>query len=148
MKVILTQDVKNIGKRSDIKDVKDGYAMHFLIPKNLAKMATQANVDAVRAQEEKLKAEQAKRFEGIKKQMNKLSNLVLDLSVKASEEGTLFAKLTAKDIAKGIRDKGFDLDDEHIVLKSAIKTTGEYDIPVSYGNDLPDVKVKVHIKAA
>jgi large subunit ribosomal protein L9 len=135
MRVLLIQDVKNVGKRGDIKDVKDGYALNFLIPKGLAKVATDKIIKEWRAEQERLekqKREEIKKYTKEKEILEKSSIIIKKRLAPVGIKGSV----KKDDIAKAIKEQTkIDVDKKHIELKKAIKTTGEFliDIKFKYG---------------
>lgn len=125
MKVILTQDVKGVGKKEQILEVNDGYARNFLIPKKLGVQASTANLALLKSkqdsrdfkrQEDKKEAEQIK---------EKLEKIRLDIKVKSGENGKIFGGVTSKEISDVLKDKySINIDKKKIELKETIKTVG------------------------
>lgn len=125
MKVILTQDVKGVGRKDQILEVNDGYARNFLIPKKLGVQASTANLALLKSkqdsrdfkrQEDKKDAEQIK---------EKLEKIRLDIKVKSGENGKIFGGVTSKEISDVLKDKySINIDKKKIELKETIKTVG------------------------
>lgn len=125
MKVILTQDVKGVGRKDQILEVNDGYARNFLIPKKLGVQASTANLALLKSkqdsrdfkrQEDKKEAEQIK---------EKLEKIRLDIKVKSGENGKIFGGVTSKEISDVLKDKySINIDKKKIELKETIKTVG------------------------
>src|SRR3989338_4746016 len=116
MKVIFLQDVARVGKRHDIKEINDGYAMNFLFPRKLAELATPSAI-----------AELEKR----KKNLEEIKGKVVHLKAKADEKGHLFSKIHNKDIVDEMkREHHADINEEFITLEKPIKEIGEHDIPI------------------
>ena len=125
MKVILTQDVKGVGKKDQILEVNDGYARNFLIPKKLGVQASTANLALLKSkqdsrdfkrQEDKKEAEQIK---------EKLEKIRLDIKVKSGENGKIFGGVTSKEISDVLKDKySINIDKKKIELKETIKIVG------------------------
>ena len=126
MKVILTQDVKGQGKKGEEKNIADGYARNFLLPRGLAIEATAANLNNLKGQKQSeayRKEQDMKAAEEIK---SKLEKITVKITAKAGEGGKLFGSVTTKDIADALKAQhGIDIDKRKIVLDSDIKTTGE-----------------------
>ena len=134
MKVILQQDVPEIGRKYEVKNVADGFAMNYLLPKKLALFAAESLV--VRARKEQEVREEALYAASLKlaAQIKGLHNKSMKLEVSASEAGGLFAGLDAKTIAVAInKEFKVSLEVEQIELEKPIKETGQYEIPVSVG---------------
>ena len=136
MKVILLKDVKNIGKKGDTINVKDGYARNFLFPKQAAVEATNANLKKLE-NEKKLKAQKEEEiYQEAKELGDKISKIILTIKTKAGENGKLFGSITTKDIANLIeKQHKIKIDKRKIELSDAIKATGEY-----------KAKIKLHTK--
>ena len=130
MKVILIDEIRGLGTRGDIVNVKDGYARNYLLPKNLAREATPGNLKAVEherkkwallAQEEKAAAQKA---------AEKAKGMKVVLHKRAGEEGTLFGSVTAAEIADELLKQGIEVDKRRIELAHPIKTLGMHDVEV------------------
>ena len=130
MKVILKQDVKGTGKKSDILDVSDGYAKNFLLKKGLAEQASSVAVNSLKLQkeaEERRRAEEAAAIRALAKTMDKSK---VTLSIKCGENGKTFGSVTSREIAAKLAELGYDVDKKKIVLKDPIKTVGDYTIEI------------------
>lgn len=129
MKVIVLKDTKNVGKKGEVKNVSDGYATNFLIPKGIVVEATSENV---RTLERKQAADAEKRAtdkasaEILK---NKLAELTTKVQTKAGEGGKVFGSVTSKDISDALKKQhGIEIDKKKIVLSNPIKQVGEYTV--------------------
>lgn len=144
MKVVLRKDYPSLGKSGEIKNVKDGYAQNFLIPKMVAYPATESYLKIF--QNEKISNE--KRSERIKKESEdlkvKIEGLSLNISVKTGEEDRLFGSVTAQDIIEKMKENGINLSKKQLVLEENIKKLGIYHIPVKIAPDI-EAQVKVWI---
>lgn len=131
MKVILTEDVKSLGKKGDIVEVSDGYARNFLISRKKGLEATPANLNNLKlknANDEKIAKQQ---LEEAKALAEKIGKAGVKLSIKAGEGGKTFGSISSKEIAEAAASQcGFELDKKKIVLKDPIKAEGVYKIPV------------------
>ena len=129
MKVILLQDIKGVGRKWEMKEVSDGYARNFLLPRKYAEIATSAGA----AEIQRLKNEQAKQdSESLAKSQvlaEELQSKEISIQVK-EKEGKLFGSITAKDIAKELKKKNIDIPEKAITLGAPIKETGEYEIKI------------------
>ncbi|MBI4085913.1 MAG: 50S ribosomal protein L9 [Candidatus Liptonbacteria bacterium] len=127
MKVILLQDIRNIGKKNEIKNVSDGYARNFLFPSALAKSATASGMKEL----EKDKARLEKEDEATKKHLVEISRLLndrhIEFSLKTGERGEVFGSITKDAISKALRDTGW-LGKERVEIKIAhpLKELGEH----------------------
>jgi large subunit ribosomal protein L9 len=136
MKVILKEDVHNLGQQGDIVEVKAGYARNYLMPQNLAILFTQKQMKSI---EETMKLENRK----LEMQKDKLLSILkdveaLNLSVKMkSEEGDkLFGSVTKIDIVKLLQENSIEIDKKYIDLSSPIKTLGEHKIDIIFTGDI------------
>lgn len=126
MKVILTDDVKSIGKKGEVVNVKTGYFRNFLIPAGKAIEATKENMAELKKLQDKMKAEEAenrKKAEAIKE---KIEGLTLTKKVRTGEDGKLFGSVTNKDIAQALKEEGIDLDRKKIEGVEKIIGLGEF----------------------
>lgn len=131
MKVLLIKDVKSLGSKGEIKEVKDGYGQNFLIKRGFAKHATNEVLKRYEAIEKKKKAEEKAFLQEMEEYKAKLKSTQIILKSKAGEGGTLFGAITKADISQALIEHGFDIDKKHIEEKSPIKHTGSYDISVN-----------------
>lgn len=132
MQIILKQEVQNLGEAGDVITVKDGYARNYLLPQNLAEVATKGalekreqNIARIKAKQEKLHQEAL----GIAAKLEELGTL--EMAVRAGESGKLFGTITTKKLAEEIQAKaGVELDRKIISVDSAVNKLGEYRILV------------------
>jgi large subunit ribosomal protein L9 len=128
MKVILTQNVPKIGQKGMVKDLNEGYVRNFLLPRKLAKIATN---DALRSLEEEQKKHKQKE-ETIQKTVKKilldLNGATISISAKANDKGHLFAGLHVKEVADAIGDAGFKISEDWINLDEPIRQVGNHKI--------------------
>ena len=147
MKVILTQDVSPLGKSGDMKDVADGYASNYLIPRKLAVPAAGGAYRAwqhdIASREEKRKRER----EEAEIAAQRISSTTLTLGVKVGEGGRLYGSITAKDIADALGRRGIVIDRHKVDLSDPPKTLGTYKVAVRVFPGLtPEVTVVVEPK--
>lgn len=131
MKVILTQDIKSIGKKGQIIDASDGYARNFLLPKKLAVIADNANLNELRTKQDANKYKKDMSKANAQELAEKMKNYELIFKIKAGENGKTFGSVTAKDIAEALNKKYFvEVDKKKVGLEDAIKTIGVYHIEI------------------
>lgn len=142
MRVILLQDVEKLGKKYDIKEVADGYARNFLIPKGLAKPATEEALQWLAIQKEI----ETKRAEEDLKKVQEIASAVDDqeiiIPVKVGEQDELFESITAQGIAEKLKELGFDIKKTQIALSEPIKELGEFPVKIKFEHNL-EAEIKV-----
>jgi len=144
MKIILLQDVKNLGKKGDIKEVADGYAQNFLFPKKIATLATDSAIKNAQAQkEEEAKSEKAKNEE-LQKLANELKSKKIIITAK-EKDGKLFGSIAAKDIAEELKKQGLNISEGSIIIKETIKKIGGYEVGIKLSKEI-ETKIIVNIK--
>ncbi len=147
MKVIFIQDVKGQGKKGEEKNIADGYARNFLLPKGLAVEATAANLNNLKGQKESQAYKKEQEIKAAEEIKTKLEGVTVKLSAKAGESGKLFGSITAKDIAEALKKQhNIDVDKRKIVLNGDIKTTGDITIDAKLYPQIVG-KIKVSITA-
>lgn len=137
MKVVLLDNVKGVGQVGDVKNVTDGYARNFLIPKGAAKPVTEGILKDVQI----LKAKKLQSIELAKSQAQelavKIEGMKIEMPGRANEQGTLFAGIEARDIAKVIsHSAGLQISPSQIRLERHIKTLGEHPVKIELVNDV------------
>ncbi len=145
MKVILLQDVEGLGKAGDLKDVANGYARNFLLPRRLAAGATPA---LLANHQQRIAAEQRKREKeaGLKQQQaERLGQVSLTFKARAGKQGRLYGSITSQDIATGLREsEGIIIDRRMIDLPDPIRTLGTFKVPIKVAQKLePEITVNV-----
>ncbi len=135
MKVVLKENVKGIGQKGEVKEVKDGYAMNFLIPQNKAVAATGGNVKQAELMQEKNKENREKEVAEAKKISKKVEGKKIVMRAKAQKE-KLFGALDANDIIEALKKEGLSVGKGKIKTEVKIKKLGEYDIVVEWDGDI------------
>ncbi|MBS3942749.1 MAG: 50S ribosomal protein L9 [Dethiobacter sp.] len=130
MKVILKQNLPNLGKKGDLKDVAEGYARNMLIPRDLVEEATPQRLREL----QRLKLDEQKKAERVeadsKIMAERMENQVFTLAMPAGEGGRLFGSVTAADIASMLKKEGHYVDKKRVVLDKPIKNTGRHQVAV------------------
>jgi large subunit ribosomal protein L9 len=147
MKVILKEDVKDLGNMGTVIDVSNGYGRNYLIPKNLAVEANPKNMRQLEHEKNIILSRARKIRKSAEDAAEELSKLSISIEAQSGEEDKLFGSVTAKDIAEEIAKKGIDVDKRKIVLDEPIKRLGLYDIPVKIHQDVA-ATVKLEVKKA
>ena len=142
MKVILLQDVKNMGKKGDVIEASDGYARNFLFPRKLAQEATQNSLHVLNAKKENERKKKLAELEAAQKLAGELKGKEISINAKAGDHGRLFGAITNKDIAEVI-NKTFNLSiDKKKIVMDTIKVAGQYDVEVKL---YPEVSTKMKV---
>ncbi len=126
MKVILKQDVANLGKPGELKEVASGYARNHLLPRGLAVEATAQRLKEWQQQKAKVEAENREQEEVARKQADQLSRQNLLFTMPAGEGGRLFGSVTPGDIAEKLKESGFKVEKKRIELEEPIKLIGSF----------------------
>lgn len=130
MKVIFNQDVKGTGKKGQILEVSDGYAINFLIKKGLAKKADAVSISENQAQQAAQQRIIDLEIQAAKELAKKISGTKVVVKIKTGENGKFFGSVTSKEVAESLQAQGFEIDKKQIVLNDTIKQLGEYQIEV------------------
>jgi len=128
--ILLREDIESVGGRGEIVKVKAGYARNFLLPQGFATLATKGNVKQIEQERSSLLKRASFEKATAEAQHAQMSTIALNFERKAGEQGTLFGSVTSMDIADALKDKGYEIDRRKIVLKDAIKETGDYTVNV------------------
>ena len=144
MKVILQEDVDNLGKAGDIVKVADGYGRNYLIPKRMAVLADVRNLRTLEHDRRVIEARAKKVRRSAEEMGVRLSSLSLTIPAKAGEEGKLFGAVTSRDIAEALERAGVVVDRRMVLLEEPIKQVGDYKVKIKAGTDIvPEVSVSV-----
>lgn len=145
MKLILLQNVTNLGKLGDKVDVKPGYGRNYLVPQGKATPATASNLADFEARRAEFEAKAKAQLEGAEARRASLEGAEVTISANASTEGKLFGSVTARDIAEALTKHGHKVDKSEVVLgEGAFRRTGEYDVVIRLHSDIEQtVKVIV-----
>lgn len=145
MRVILLRDIRGVGRKNEVKEVKDGYARNVLLPQKLVEVATADALQRLAVLKKQLAENHKQNLKKISEDAERLKNIVLEFSVRANETGEIFGSVSAKDIEQSLQKKGFI---PHINLcgglEKPIKRLGEYLIEINLGEGIKTmVKIKV-----
>ena len=136
MEVILRDHVDNLGKRGEIVKVADGYARNYLLPRNLALPATDANKQRISRERKIAEAREGEEREAAEALAERLVALELQVARKVGDNDTMYGSVTNNDIADLLKQKGFDIDRRKILLPDAIRAIGETHVPVKLHRDV------------
>jgi large subunit ribosomal protein L9 len=144
MKVVLRQDVVNLGDRGQIVNVARGYARNFLLPKGLAWYATPGNIRNIELQKHVWHAREIKAAEEAREIAARLAALDLVIAKKAGASETLYGSVTNVEIAEALAGKGFEIDRRKILVEEPIKTLGEHTVAIKLHTQVTaEIKLKV-----
>jgi large subunit ribosomal protein L9 len=148
MKLILREDVDNLGKGGDLVDVKPGYGRNFLLPRGLAVVANPKNVRELEHQKAVASAKAAKLKASAEAVSKRLAATPVVLRRKVGEQDKLYGSVTALDIAEALAARGLQLDRRSIDLVEPIKALGDFEVPVKLHSEvIGKAKVKVEAEA-
>ena len=143
MKVILKQDVENLGRKGDIVNVSAGYGRNYLIPRKMALEVTSSNLKMVEIERQSLKKKLEKERLSYQEQTRRLSELTLTFFRKAGEKDLIFGSVSAGDIREALAERGFDIEKKKIVLEEPIRRLGNYTVPIRIS---PDERAELRIE--
>lgn len=142
MQIILQQDVPNLGKKGELKDVAPGYARNLLFPKGMAVEATPQRIREWKKRQEKEESLNRQKEEEARDKAEKLKEIELLIEMPAGEGGRLFGSVTPADIAEKLKEKGFSIDKKDIEAEGPIKSVGNHTVMVKL---YPGIKGAVSI---
>ncbi len=146
MKLILREDVPNLGRGGELVEVKPGYGRNYLLPRGLAVPANPKNMREIEHQKTVAAAKAAKMKASAEALARRLADTPVELKRKVGEQDKLYGSVTALDIAEALAQRGLQLDRRSIDLAEPIKTVGEFEVPVKLHHDVAG-KVKVKVEA-
>lgn len=142
MRIILLQDIENLGQRGDVKEVADGYARNFLLPNKLVKIATKEAIEALE-KEKKLAVQKAEEeLKSIQEFVSKIDRQEIEISVKIKENGEIYGSITPTKLSQALKKKGFDVKKTQVNPKEPIKKLGEYPVTINFDHGL-EAEIKV-----
>src|SRR5438270_7655041 len=144
MKVILTKDLDNLGKAGALVEVKTGYGRNYLLPNQLAVLATAKNVRQLEHHKSGILARAAKEKTSLQALGQKLSGIELKFARKVGDQNKLFGSVTSKDIHEQLQAQGYQVDRKQVHLPEPLKEIGTHEVPVKLHSDVT-AKIKVTI---
>ena len=142
MEIILTQDIKTLGKTGDVVKVKDGYARNLLLPKKLAYPATPENLKRIEEQQKKRQQEREKIKQEALKLAESLNKLSCTVNVEVNDLEKLYGAVSEADIVKAIEVEGFKVDKKNIVIEKPIEELGIFEVGIKLH---PEVTAKIRL---
>lgn len=143
MRVILRKEVKGVGKPGDVKDVADGYATNYLLPRGFAVEASAGALRAVAQQQESAKARVERERAEMREFARRIGETRLSFSLKAGAQGKVFGSITNRDIAEALAARGVTLDRSKIALAEPIRTLGSHRVEARL---LPEVRAEIVVE--
>ena len=137
MKVIFNEDVRGQGKRGEMKEVSDGYARNYLLPRKLASEATPDMLNAFKLKEKAKKAQMAREKAQAEENAKRLEGVVVKISARAGQGGRLFGAITSQEISDALREQhGIELEKNKIVQSEPIKSFGNFEVKAKLGYEV------------
>jgi large subunit ribosomal protein L9 len=130
MKVILIKDVPGLGGEGDTKDLAKGYARNYLFPKGLAVPETAFARNRIKEQKKKIELHNVQQADEAQKLAEELSSISINIPAAAQNNDRLFGAIHEADIAKALKEQGYDIDKKNILLDEPIKSIGVYKVPI------------------
>ncbi|MCL1926642.1 MAG: 50S ribosomal protein L9 [Syntrophorhabdaceae bacterium] len=144
MRIILREDVENLGKAGEVVKVADGYGRNYLIPRKLALLANVRNMKALEHDRLVIETRAKKARKAAEDVAASISGISLSVSAKAGEEGKLFGAVTSRDIAEALEAKGIKIDRKAVQLEEPIKQVGDYKVKIRIAAEVvPEISVSV-----
>ena len=144
MKIILTTNIKKIGKIGDLVNVKDGYARNFLLPKKMALRENKKNLDYYEKIKEEIKIKENNKLELAKKTIEDIKKLNIHFNKEADEKGQLYGAISKNEIINLLKENGIKIHSDDIIISEQIRSIGEHEIFVNpYINIKESILIKV-----
>ena len=131
MKVILTTNIKKLGKIGDLVDVKDGYARNFLFPNNMALRDNKKNIEYYNKIKEEVQAKETKKLDAANETVEKIKKLKVEFNKEADEKNQLYGSISKKEIISFLKENNINIHSDDIEMKSAIRELGSHEITIS-----------------
>jgi large subunit ribosomal protein L9 len=143
-RILLREDVDDLGARGEIVRVRAGYARNYLLPRKLAVEATSSNVKQIEGERAALLKKEAGERTTAEGQAEQISKLLLEFKRKSGEQGALYGSVTSMDIAESLKERGYEIDRHRLHLREPIKRLGEFSVPLRLHREVTiDLQVKV-----
>lgn len=142
MKILLKKDIQKLGKTGDIVDVANGYARNYLLPKKFATTVTRGDIEQIKFQGIKNEEKQKEETKDLQVLADEISKVSCTITVKTNKEGKLFGSVTANHIAEALSEKGYQIDENMVILETPIKKCDLYNVTVMLH---PEVKTQCRV---
>jgi large subunit ribosomal protein L9 len=139
MKVILRKNFEQLGKIGDLVEVKNGYARNFLLPRQIAYVATKGNIRALEEEKQQYAKKEVKQLESAKSLAEELAKVSITIPVKVGEEDKIFGSVTSQMIVDALKEKNYNIDKRQIILEEPIKALGIYEVNVKLHNEVSTI---------
>ena len=136
MKVILRKNFNQLGQVGDLVDVKDGYALNFLVPRQIAYPATAGNLRALEEEKKQIAKKESKNLAVANEFSTELEKVSVTIPVTVGEDDKIFGSVTSKMIGDALQEKGFEIDHRKIEIEEPIKSLGIYSIKIKIHADV------------
>lgn len=143
MKVILTTNIKNLGKIGELTDVKDGYARNFLFPNKMALRKNKKNLEHYEKIKDQISIKEDQKLEDANVKIEKIKKLKIEFNKEADEKDQLYGSISKKEIIKFLKDNEITIHSDDIVMRNAIRNIGEHEIIIS---PYPEITETIFIK--
>ena len=144
MKVIFVKDLRNQGKKGEIKEVKDGYAKNFLIKNGYAVASTKKNLNDLEHEKQKAQKQEEEYIKEAKKLKEKIESIEIEFKVKAGKDDKVFGSISQKQIKEELLKKKIDIDKKQIDIKNAISSLGYHKVDINLHKTVT-AQIKVHV---
>ncbi|MBD1147571.1 50S ribosomal protein L9 [Pelagibacterales bacterium SAG-MED31] len=144
MKIILTTNVKKLGKVGDLVNVKDGYARNFLFPKNMALRENSKNLEYYEKIKEEIKEKETNKLDQAKRIIDDIKKLNIQFNKEADEKGQLYGAISKKEIINLLKDNNIKIHSDDITLTQQIRSIGEHQIIVNPYTDIQEL-IKINV---
>ena len=142
MKILLKKDIQKLGKTGDVVDVANGYARNYLLPKKFATTVTRGSIEQIKFQGIKNEEKQKEETKNLQVLADEISKVSCTITVKTNKEGKLFGSVTANHIAEALSEKGYQIDENMVILETPIKKCDLYNVTVMLH---PEVKAQCRV---
>ena len=130
MELILKEDVKNLGFKNDVVNVKPGYGRNYLIPQGIAVLATPSNIKVMNENLKQAAHKASKLLKDATELAEAIGDMVMEIKAKAGETGRIFGAVTSLQVSDALKAKGFEVDRKRITIPNDVKTLGEYEATI------------------
>jgi len=145
MKIILKENIENLGKRGDIIDVASGYGRNYLIPKKLALQVTPSNLKMVEMEQKALRKKLEQEVQSFQSVIDQLNQTSLSFERKAGDKDVIFGSVSTTDIKEALEKLGIEVEKKRIMLTEPIKRLGNYSVPIKVFHD-EQAEIKIEVK--